>query len=279
MRHLKLIYSTALCALAFAFAACNDISEDERFIYVKPADVKKCVLLEDFTAQRCPNCPNGANAIDQLQKAYGADSVIAVGLYCGDLGKLPNGRPLPLYNETANWYYEQQGRPNQPAAMVDRQGLLNDMNALDTYVKNRIQQEPLLQLGAVCDYDELSRSVGVNVTLESLTNVEGRLQVWLVEDGITSLQYMPDGSINQDYVHNHVFRTSVNDRSGDEISLTLGLPETRTFTCELDDNWVAENMWAVVFVFDDTGVLQATRAKLIAEPENGTPTDDGEAAE
>ena len=279
MKHLKLIYSTAICVLILAFVACNDISEDERFIYVKPADVKKCVLLEDFTAQRCVNCPNAANVIEQLQEDYGADNVIAVGLYCGGLGKLPNGRPLPLYNETANWYYEQNGSPNQPAVMVDRQGVLNDMNALGTYVNNRIQQEPVLRLEAACDYDELSRSVGITVTAEGLTSVDGRLQVWLVEDEVTSLQFMPDGSTNPDYVHNHVFRTSVNDRSGDQISLTMGLPETLDFTCEIDENWVVDNMWAVVFVYDDTGVLQATRAKLIAEPEDGTQPGDGETTE
>ena len=59
----------------------------------------------------------------------------------------------------------------------------------------------------------------------------------------------------------------------------MGLPETLDFTCEIDENWVVDNMWAVVFVYDDTGVLQATRAKLIAEPEDGTQPGDGETTE
>lgn len=275
----KFIYALPIAAAAFVFAACNDVAEDDRFIYVKPADVKKCVLIEDFTAQRCVNCPRAAEAIEQLQESYGADNVIAVGLYSGNLGKLPNGTPLPLYNETANWYYEQHGSPSQPAVMIDRQGVQNDMSTLGTYVNNRIQQEPVLQLGAVCEYDEASRSVGITVTAEGLADVEGRLQVWLVEDGITSLQFMTDGSVNQNYVHNHVFRATVNDRQGDQISLTMGQPETKTFTYVLDADWVAENMSVVAFVYNDTGVLQAAKAKVIAPAEDDTPLDGGEAAE
>lgn len=275
----KFIYAFPIAAAAFVFAACNDVAEDDRFIYVKPADVKKCVLIEDFTAQRCVNCPRAAEAIEQLQESYGADNVIAVGLYSGNLGKLPNGTPLPLYNETANWYYEQHGSPSQPAVMIDRQGVQNDMSTLGTYVNNRIQQEPLLQLDAACEYDEASRSVGITVTAEGLADVEGRLQVWLVEDGITSLQFMTDGSVNQNYVHNHVFRATVNDRQGDQISLTMGLPETKTFTYVLDADWVAENMSVVAFVYNDTGVLQAAKAKVVAPAEDDTPLDGGEATE
>lgn len=275
----NLIYAAFVFASAFSIAACNDIAEDDRFIYVKPADVKKCVLIEDFTAQRCPNCPNAAAAIESMQAAHTADTVIAVGLYCGDLGKLPNGTPLPLYNETANWYYEQRGEPSQPSAMIDRQGVNDNPNTWATYVENRISQDPLLQLKAVCDYDESSRTVDITVDAEGLASVEGNLQVWLVEDGIVGVQFMPDGSVNQNYVHNHVFRETVNDRMGDPITLITGGVETRTFSYKLDDGWVAENMWVVAFVYNDDGVQQAVRASVIKPFEDDTTKDNAENVE
>ncbi len=275
----KLIYTAALCAAALAFAACNEIDEADRFIYVKPADVKRCVLIEDFTAQRCVNCPTAASAIETLQAAYSSDTVIAVGLYCGDLCKLPNGKPYPLYNETANWYYEQRGKPSQPALLVDRQNMLNNTSMLGTYVTNKLQQEPSLLLKASCAYDEASRNVDITVNAEGLADVNGNLQVWLVEDGITSFQLMPDGSSNPNYVHNHVFRATVNDRSGDPISLSLGEPVTRTFTYQLDAEWVAENMSVVAFVYNEAGVQQAAKAHVIAAADDDSQQDGAETEE
>lgn len=48
-------------------ASCSNIAEDERYIYVKPAEVKRSVLIEDFTGQRCINCPNANDEIATLQ--------------------------------------------------------------------------------------------------------------------------------------------------------------------------------------------------------------------
>ena len=60
-----------LFAAVMLLASCDNISEDERFIYVKPADVKRRVLIEDFTGQRCVNCPAAHEEIDRLQEQYG----------------------------------------------------------------------------------------------------------------------------------------------------------------------------------------------------------------
>ena len=40
-----LLLSSLLTLLSF-FSSCSNISEDERYIYVKPADVNRCVLVE-----------------------------------------------------------------------------------------------------------------------------------------------------------------------------------------------------------------------------------------
>jgi hypothetical protein len=53
---------------ALTVVACNHIDESERLIYVKPEAAKRVVLLEDFTGQRCVNCPKGTEVFDQLQR-------------------------------------------------------------------------------------------------------------------------------------------------------------------------------------------------------------------
>lgn len=42
-------FSLAAILMALTLTSCSEIDENERIIYVKPAEVKKHVLIEDFT--------------------------------------------------------------------------------------------------------------------------------------------------------------------------------------------------------------------------------------
>ena len=73
------VYITLLLA-TLLMQACGDIAEEDRLIYVKPAAVERSVLIEDFTGQRCVNCPNAADEIAKLHEQYG-DAIIAVSIH------------------------------------------------------------------------------------------------------------------------------------------------------------------------------------------------------
>ena len=84
---LKNILLGAASAIAiFATVACQEVDPNDRLIYVKPAEVGRAVLIEDFTGQKCINCPNGTNAINNIVEAYGEENVVAVGIHSGPLG-------------------------------------------------------------------------------------------------------------------------------------------------------------------------------------------------
>lgn len=265
MKLKNIIYSVSLCAAALIPVACDDVAEDDRFIYVEPAEVAKRVLLEDFTGQRCINCPEASELIERLQEEYGADNVIAVGIYGGINGTSLNGTPFPLYTEAGGWYYDHWGVANrpQPFGMVDRQGFI-DTSAWPQAVYSNIQKQAEVMLEAECDYDEVSRNVGITVTADGVANIDGSLQVWLVEDSVVSLQFLPGISQpDMDYVHNHVFRATVNGQMGDDISVVQGERVEREFTYEISQDWKPEDMSVVAFIYNDTGVLQTVKAKLI----------------
>lgn len=87
---------SALClATLLGTTSCENIAESDRLVYVKPSDVKKNILIEDFTGQTCRNCPETAEVIHQLQQTYGDSAVIAVGIYSGPFGKRANGASCP----------------------------------------------------------------------------------------------------------------------------------------------------------------------------------------
>lgn len=247
--------------------ACSNVDEDDRYVYVKPAEVAKCVLIEDFTGQRCVNCPYATETIDSIIAQYGHDNIVAVGIHSGPFAKNPAGTSTyPLYTETGDYYYDLFGVSSQPSGMIDRHGVVNNYNLWPTLVYTYIQESATIILEATAEYDEDSRTAVITIEAEGVEPTTGYLQVWVTEDSIIGTQYMPDGSINKEYVHNHVFRATVNDRDGDAFSITTDEIVTATYTYALEDeDWVAENMHVVAFVYNDDGVAQATSTTLTDE--------------
>lgn len=257
-----------LGAVSLSVASCDTVDENDRLIYVKPAEVKRYVLLEDFTGQKCVNCPNAATVIEELYEQYGEENVIAVGIHGGPLAVNSNSKVVGLRTATGDEYYAAAGSPALPAGRVGRVGGTYTRDQWQTLVYEQIQQTSVVSLETSCIYDEAARKVTVDVSALGAEKVDGKLQLWLVEDGIVAMQLMPDGSANAGYVHNHVFRMAVNGTWGEEFNLAEGEPRTVSRTATVADDWKPENMSVVAFIYNDNGVQQVTKAKLINnEPE------------
>ena len=92
----------------------------------------------------------------------------------------------------------------------------------------------------------------------------GKLQLWLVEDSITAMQLMPDGSPNKDYVHMHVFRDAINGTWGQDLTAVnaMGWNPVVSYQYTLNESWNRKHLWLIAFVYDDSGVLQVIRKHL-----------------
>ncbi len=258
----KIISVLALGLAAIATTGCSNIDENDRLIYVEPATVSRCVLIEDFTGQACINCPVATDIIHELQKEYG-DNVIAVGLHGGPFAK-QNGRPLPLYSETADYLYSKFGAESQPAGMIDRQGVIYATDLWPTKVREEISKESPLKLSLANTYESGSRTLEVAVTIDAILDINGNLNVWLTENNIISPQYLPDGSADVNYEHNHVFRATLTGNDGTPITVKYNESKTIVLSIAIDEAWVSENMDVVAFVDNANGVQQATKASVIA---------------
>lgn len=249
---------TAVCGLS----SCDTKDLDERFTYVKPASVGRNVLIEDFTGQRCVNCPNATLEIERLQQYYGADTVIAVGIHSGPFAKTTRGVPYALYTETGDEYFNYWRVESQPKGVVDRKGT-SEYTSWGGIVREELSRTAPVSLAATAQCDKASGLVDIDVHSMGIDgNCSGKLQVWLIEDGIVAFQYMPDGSVDREYVHHHVFRCAVNGTWGTDFSIAEGQEHSDHFSFSLQEDWVPENMSAVVFIYDSTGVLQVTKAAL-----------------
>lgn len=264
-----------LATIIMGLTACSNNDEDERLIYVEPAEVNRPVLIEDFTGQACVNCPNATAAIHELQETYGEENVIAVAIHCGPFAHLRsnmgNAFLSDLGTKLGDEYYTHWNIEAQPGVKINRGAPIYDTNQYAAAVANELKKTSTVHFDAV----EFSNNA-VLVDMSSSDRVEGRLQVWIVEDSINAKdpqtkyqQFMPDGSRRQDYVHNHVFRASLtNDAYGEPVTLEAGNKSyTQVFYLqgnEALDNfehlWQKQYLSAVVFFWNEQqGVMQAIR--------------------
>ena len=225
----------ALCSLALT--ACDHIADDERLIEVKntpqtpdePETAVRTVLLEDFTGQRCVNCPKGTAKAKGLATSVGDE------------------------------YFSHWNLEYQPVGLIDRHGATNytDWTAA---VRQQMSQPSSIKMALTATLN--NGQIAISVEEEPYADYSGKLQVWVLEDGITALQSMPDGTNNANYVHNHVLRTPVNGTWGQDISLTKGTKAQQSMTQAVAEEWNTEKLSVVAFVYNDSGVEQAVKAPV-----------------
>jgi hypothetical protein len=249
-----------LSLILLLLTACSSIGEEDRLIYVKPQAAKRVVLLEDFTGQKCVNCPDAHEVIDSLQKDFGPDSIIAVAIHGGDLALYTNAKFLGLRTQTGDEYFDYWNFDYQPVGLINRHGAKKHTDWTATVIEEMTKPAPLdLNVQALLNEGNIDIQVSAFGTDGS---VVGKLQLWAVEDSITAMQMMPNNKIETEYVHNHVFRAAVNGSWGDDFTITEGESVDKTYTFQPDAAWKPEHLSIVAFVYNAEGVMQAARSEL-----------------
>ncbi|MBQ8867745.1 MAG: Omp28 family outer membrane lipoprotein [Bacteroidaceae bacterium] len=251
-----LIYIIGIAAALFT--ACENISENERFLEVEGVTAQRVVLLEDYTGQACPNCPNAHDMATELHEEY-HDNLIVVAMHAGAQAYQA---PVGLKTEEGDEYADYFGVKTYPNGLVNRRGGLKDYPSWGAAVYEELQRESNLNLSVSSVVSE--GKLTINTELLALEDVTGKLQLWITEDSIIGFQLFPNNKSEIQYVHNHVFRGSVNGTWGEDVMLTLGeqkVVEHKELV--LDVAWKPENLSVVAFVYNNDGVLQAAQCKVM----------------
>lgn len=272
MKLKNIFLGVVTAAMAMAAASCSNIDEGDRLIYVKPAEVGRAVLIEDLTGQRCINCPTGTDIINGIIQTYGEDNVIAVGIHSGPLGFTGNSKRVGLMTDTGDEYYTYWANGTnlgQPSAIFNRKkGPSDNLNNWAAEVGLIISEKANLSIDITNAYDAKKRELTTKVEAFGVNGtVNGKLQVWIVEDGIKAMQMMPDGSANQEYIHNHVFRAAVNGTWGEEVTVKEGETTSKDYSYVLPETWNAENISVVAFVYNKSGVENVAKKHIVEHEE------------
>lgn len=268
MKIKNLFLGVATAAMAMAAASCSNIDEGDRLIYVKPAEVGRAILIEDFTGQRCINCPTGTEIINGIVDTYGEDNVIAVGVHSGPLGFAGNSKTVGLMTDTGNEYYthwDKENKMGQPWVIFNRKTSPDShYNNWAAMVGTIISEKANLSVKIANAYDAATRTLTTTVGADGVNGtVNGKLQVWIVEDDVKALQMMPDGKSNKEYIHNHVFRAAVNGTWGEDVTVKEGETTTKQYQYVLPEAWNADNIAVVAFVYNDGGVENVAKKHLV----------------
>ena len=268
-----------LALSVFMITAC-DIVEEPYLVPVGgngpgPEEKVRKVLLEDYTGQKCPNCPEAAEVAHTLKEIYGEQLVLLTvhaGFYAtpdasGDFTadfRTPEGAELNSYFEF----------PGYPMGMVNRAEyggsgiLLKD--SWEAAVQEQVNLDVQADIVITNAYNAGTRKLDCLLETEFLADLDGtyNICVFIIESGIISPQETDQG-VNLTYVHNHVLRTSMNGTWGDVVGTNgqavTGSTLTNSYSFTLPAEWNADNCGVVAFVYNTatTEIVQAEEKDLL----------------
>ena len=246
--------------VATFFVACENVSEEDRFLDVAEIEARRTVLLEDYTGQACVNCPNAHREAALLHScsAY-HDNLIIVAVHAG-MQAVPS--PAGLKQPEGDEYADKFGVKEYPNGMVNRRGGLKSYALWGAAIYEEIQRSSPLEMSLNAYFT--NKKISVTGELLASEALQGKLQLWLVEDSIKTFQSFVDKS-EPKYVHNHVFLDAINGTWGEDV--ILGSDERKGFEYKdfaLTATWnrKPENLSVVAFVYDENGVIQAAQCKV-----------------
>lgn len=278
---MKKIFSILL--VVALFAGCDKIDGPYS---EKPQDngggtaVRK-VLIEDYTGQKCGNCPRAAEAIDAIKAIYG-DKIVSMGVHVGYYATPnPQGSAEFTYDFRTPmgdyWDNEFQnsaiGLPNGTVNRKTVNGFIpQNYTNWSTAVAQILAQAPDADIAITNTYNAGTRQVNTTVDTEILNDLPGNymLCVYVTEDSIVNWQkdYNLNPNDHNDYVHRHVLRGSMNGNAGTAVgtgALAPGNTFSQQFSITLDPTWVQAHCAVVAFLYNTSTkeIVQVEEQKII----------------
>lgn len=248
------------------FTACDVVLEEDRLIPVKlePETSERKVLLVEFTGQNCVNCPTAAAEANMLLNGL-PDNLIVVAMHPAGLGFVRE----QLASEEAMEYLREFGGSVSTALPT---GLINCCNfgssSNESYLQGYslwsglILKERAKAPDCLVDLTyskEDKHQVLVTLTPKVNMSYDVSLQLWLLENNIQGFQ----ASKGNQYVHNHIFRKSINSLWGEELGVISGLT-TKEYSFDIESKYEEKNcsVVAVLIKTDTKEVVQASEIAL-----------------
>lgn len=214
-------------------------------------EFKRNILIEEFTTEKCPNCPYGTNTLKGALEILEEEFPEQLNVVCHHSGYYTDWLTVKA-SEDLLWLFNQGGSTYAPAFMSDRMGVFSNPGTAEKMAavyRKRLETPSYVGLEIEGEYDDENRLLTVTVTGErSMEFCENpaHITVYAVENDITARN---QGGATGEYIHQHVLRAA-NKSWGEEIEWKED--NTFEYTCELTLKaaWLTNNMEIIAFVSD-----------------------------
>lgn len=221
------------------------------------------VLLEDFTAHQCGNCPPAGALAEQI--AEDNDGLVhLLAIHAGSLAAVSSAPfDTDWTNAEANAYWDQLAAQVNPIGRINRRGGPEEIaspNNWPALVEAELALTPDAHLqGAVIPDPTGSGDVHLHTHITFANAVPGdvRLALLINENHLIAAQldYQSDPQVIEDFEHNHLLRGSLSGADGLVVASDPGAGSTiqLDYTLVWNDEWVLDNSHVLAVLTNASG--------------------------
>ena len=237
------------------------------FVALPIGEALQHVLIEDFTAHQCGNCPDAAIIASQIAGNQGA-AVSVMAIHAGNLANTDDDHfDTDWTTVEGDLFWDQLDFQANPLGRINRIGGAGNFWAPAQWADETSEQlanTPQVGLQVIHDWVPENNHLNVHVHGTFYEETSGPIQVALLilESNIYDYQldYASDPELVPDYEFNHVLRSSVHGAFGlgfGDVAMgaSVGDVATHSVTYTWDDSWVVENATVLVVVSDAGGIV------------------------
>lgn len=222
-----------------------------RTLEVLGLPVERVAIIEEFTTERCPNCPSAANLLNvYVHDDQFKDNLAVVAHHAGYY----TDQFTTSFDTDLEWFYG-SAQTYAPSMMLDRYtsgngtpvGQVNG-TTLERNIVQRLAEEPRLGLDVHAWYDENDNNLlhvqvdGKKYSSQLCDNPA--ITIYLCENNIPSSTQSNGGS---NFIHQHVGRAT-NSTWGEEIRFDNENRLKYTYSFALNPSWKKGDLEVIAFV-------------------------------
>ena len=211
------------------------------------------VLVEDFTAHQCGNCPPAAVKIEEWVQEHG-EVIVPLAIHAGGLAATNEDFPMDWTCEEGDAFWGDLSFQGNPLGRVNRLPNENEglfLSQWDATLEPLLTATPLAGLQSVVDYIVADQELVVHTHVTWFQDVDGpvRLALLIAESDIIAPQSWyetvnpPGPGVVPDYNHKHLLRGSVTGAKGLVVTeeASAGDETVVTYAFDWNENWDANH--------------------------------------
>lgn len=250
---------------------------DTTYIAVTPVNpLPKKVLLDEFTGVRCPNCPDAAKKIHEIDSIYPGRLIpLAIHMFNNNFAH-PHIPSIDYRTTEGTNLFELLGKGSLPIGAIDRVKFDSETNTLVrldkwvTYFVDRLSTTPYCNIYLSTRphaTEDKTQIISVKVHYTKATTEVNFISLAVVESGLISPQTQPNGKVDSNYIHNHVLRKIITNYNGNILSegAEINRVYEKEFKLKLSESWKADRLSIIAYIhLNDTkyNVVQVEKINL-----------------